>query len=230
MWSLEDCSVRYGYVARKILCLDMIPTYSEVVNLVRCLGDDGWRHFCSKYSLFNVETKEFVFVLADILRSLPNPKVEVCAGRGKLSFWLRRLGVDIIATDDYSWKLWGKRFCVERLSIEEALEKYNPQTVLGSWIPANEKYGVEILCFPSVRYFIDIGEGPSADSSWMNAINFDSIRKYADDLGYDVVFLPISHWAVAQTDKPTSWGITTKTKVLLFIRRKTNHTELQFKV
>lgn len=211
-------SESYGFVVGKILDVNLIPRYAEVVDLVRYLGKDGWLRFCSRFSLFNVETFEFVVALSSVLRKLPDPKVEVCAGRGKLSFWLRKFGVDIIATDDYSWRLWGERICVEKMSIEEALEVYAPSTVIGSWIPANEGYGVKILRFPFVRYFLDIGEGPSAESSWMHAINLTDLRVFARRYGYTPIFLPLARWAIAQTDEPTPWGISMKTKVILFVR------------
>lgn len=228
MISLEDQKVKhragsltkFKRIIGKILRIDSLPSYREVYYLVLRLGKERWLQFCSRFSLFNVETIESVRSLSNVLKSLPSPVVEVCAGRGKLSYWLRRFGVKIIATDDYSWKLWGERFNVERLSITEALEKYNPKTVLGSWIPANERHGVEILSFPSVEYFVDIGEGPEAESSWMHAISLDELRIFAKQFGFSVVFLPISLWSIAQTDEPTPWGITSKTKVILFSKNR----------
>ncbi|MCR8453857.1 MAG: hypothetical protein NDP13_02590 [Crenarchaeota archaeon] len=207
-------------VTKKVLQIDTLPSYWEVRYIILSLGKRRWLRFCSRFSLFNVETAEFVRALSDVLKYLPNLRLEVCAGSGKLSYWLKKFGVDIIATDDYSWKLRRSRFNVEKLSIEEALEKYNPRTVLGSWIPANEKHGESILSFSSVEYFIDIGEGPGADSSWMHAIDPHEIRDFANQFGFNVLFLPISNWAVSQTDEPTPWGITNKTKVILFVKCK----------
>lgn len=64
--------------------------------------------------------------LADI------PMIEICAGKGKLSYHLRKLGIDIIATDDYSQKMERDESLVERLNHEEALEKYKPRLVIAS--------------------------------------------------------------------------------------------------
>lgn len=54
--------------------------------------------------------------------------LEVMAGRGWLSLALQSLGVDIIATDDYSWlrqKNWDEPVTeVEELDSIEAIEKY----------------------------------------------------------------------------------------------------------
>jgi len=54
--------------------------------------------------------------------------LEVMAGRGWLSLALQSLGVDIIATDDYSWpkyKEWGELVTdVEELDTVEAIKKY----------------------------------------------------------------------------------------------------------
>ena len=63
----------------------------------------------------------------------------------------------MIATDNYSTSL-PKEGLVERLSHEEALRKYKPKVVIGAWIPNNPKIGFDVLDFPSVNYFIDIGQ------------------------------------------------------------------------
>ncbi|MBU90784.1 hypothetical protein CMO94_04530 [Candidatus Woesearchaeota archaeon] len=99
--------------------------------------------------------------LADI------PMIEICAGRGKLSYQLRKHGIDIVATDNYSQKMDRDESLVERVeSHREALEKYTPRLVVASWIPRNPELGDDVLHFPTVDYFIDIGERRSG-STWL---------------------------------------------------------------
>ncbi len=47
---------------------------------------------------------------------------------------------------------------VENLSCTSALNKYQPRLVVASWILHNTRTGFDILDFPSVDFFIDIGE------------------------------------------------------------------------
>ena len=208
-------------VAEKILRIDLIPTWGEVCQFVKRLGKNEWVSFCRRYTLYNIENLELVSGLAFVLRELPRPIIEVCAGRGKLSYWLRRFGIDIIATDDYSWRLWGERHGVEKLDVWEALEKYSPRTVLGSWIPANASLGLAILSHPTVEFFIDISEGPEGDTSWMHMFDYDTVREIAKKYGFRVIPLDfLSIWCISQLDEPLDNLLLRKTRVLLFARKE----------
>jgi len=153
----------------KIRNVDKLPSYEEAEKLLHFLEDRshrdynqrGWFGFCREHGIHNVYNTEFIDALADEIRRLnDSPIVEICAGDGKLSHQLRKRGVDIKPTDDYSGRL-SKEGLVERLSHKRALEKYEPRVVLAAWIP-HQVIRFDVLDYPTVRYFIDIGE-----STWM---------------------------------------------------------------
>jgi len=159
----EYCSMKE--IAEKITSVDRLPTYKETKGLLKFLEEQsdkgsshrGWFGFCQDNSLFNVHNAEFVDALAGEIKKLDNsPIVEICAGNGKLSYHLRLRGIDIKPTDNHSWRLSDD--LVEKLSHQEALEKYNPKIVVASWIPYKSQIGLDALNYPSVSHIISIGE------------------------------------------------------------------------
>mgnify|MGYP003885803469 CR=1 FL=1 len=153
----------------KIKDIKKLPSYEEAERLLHFLEDGShsdysrnrWLGFCKDQGLYNVYNTEFVDALArEIKRLKDSPIVEICAGRGELSYQLKKRGIDIKPTDDYSGRL-SKEGLVERLSHKRALEKYKPRVVLAAWIP-HQVIRFDVLDYPTVRYFIDIGE-----STWM---------------------------------------------------------------
>lgn len=128
----------------------------------------SWKKFCRKNGIWQVYTKEFVDLLAGKIHELNSGRIiEICAGKGKLSYHLQKRDIEIIATDDYSWKdtcLSPKN--VECLSAKEAIKKYKPNLVVASWIPNHLTIGFEILDDPEIDYFINIGEDVG-NSTWM---------------------------------------------------------------
>lgn len=81
--------------------------------------------------------------------------LEVMAGLGALSYGLRAQGVNVIATDDYSWKkvygvLWNSQrmwMHVEDLDAVEAVKKYgrNTDIIIMSWPPFHNDIAVKTL-------------------------------------------------------------------------------------
>lgn len=76
--------------------------------------------------------------------------LEIMSGLGTLSKALKDEGVDIIATDDYSWpwRLQGseKFWCdIENITAVEAIKKYNPEIVIMSWCPHESHDGCRAL-------------------------------------------------------------------------------------
>ena len=140
--------------------------------------------------VFTILTQEFVGGLYKELkrrRLASLPVLEICAGRGLLSHNLRKLGMEAVATDDYSADMPRNPAIVEQLTHRQALEKYRPRFVLGSWLPAKEHIGDDVLNFPSVDYFIVIGESPGG-ATWppkgyqnhgFKVYNLADISKYA---------------------------------------------------
>ncbi len=85
--------------------------------------------------------------------------LEVAAGDGTLSRFLKEAGVDITATDDHSWSAVDFPPDVERLDAAKAVKQYRPQVVLCSWPPEGNAFERAILAAPGVETYIVIGSG-----------------------------------------------------------------------
>jgi len=83
---------------------------------------------------------------------------EIAAGDGTLSRFLMAKGVNITATDDYSWEHSVKYpdWVIKR-NAKEALSMERPEVVICSWPPANNAFEKHIFKTRSVQMYIVIG-------------------------------------------------------------------------
>ncbi len=83
---------------------------------------------------------------------------EIAAGDGTLSRFLMAKGINITATDDYSWEHSVKYpdWVVKR-DAKEALSMDRPEVVICSWPPANNAFEKQIFKTRSVQMYIVIG-------------------------------------------------------------------------
>lgn len=121
---------------------------------------------------------------------------EVMSGTGSLSYVLRKLDIDIIATDDYSWSIpWEKNGYeytdIENIDAIEAVEKYGRDVdiLIMSWAYMdNTAYQVlkklhEVNPNCILLYIGEGGGGCTADSEFYNNIinyydeTFKKVRK-----------------------------------------------------
>lgn len=129
--------------------------------------------------------KDWVKIIAEMIG---NKKcLEIMAGAGAFSKALSDYGIDIIATDDFSWDKWNNRtkwIDIEDMSAVDAISKYNNvDFILCSWPPYAEPHMYNALMQmrqvnPSA-HIIYIGEeygGCCAD---------DNFFEEAIDISYD---------------------------------------------
>lgn len=84
--------------------------------------------------------------------------VEIAAGDGTLSRFLRDAGVDCTATDDFSWsKSIAFGDDVRQLDATAALRELKPQVVLCSWPPAGNGFERDVFRTCSVQEYVVIG-------------------------------------------------------------------------
>ena len=84
--------------------------------------------------------------------------LEIAAGDGTLARFLTAAGVNIKATDDYSWKhAIEYPEVVEQLGAKQALEKYEPQVVICSWPPPANTFERDVFARKSVEFYMVIG-------------------------------------------------------------------------
>lgn len=110
-------------------------------------------HYC-------LVTKDLVEDLAGILNG--KRCLEVMSGKGLLSHHLRASGIDIVATDDKSWKSLNIDNHVESISGINAVEKYkeNSDVLIMVWPPCNKPDAHEIMkAWGTEKPIIFCGEG-----------------------------------------------------------------------
>jgi hypothetical protein len=84
--------------------------------------------------------------------------IEIAAGDGTLTKFLKQQGVQIQASDDYSWK-HAVRYpeWVARMDAKEALRHYSPEVVVCSWPPAGNSFERQVFRTRTVQLYIVIG-------------------------------------------------------------------------
>jgi len=100
-------------------------------------------------------SKELVAALAGIIAD--RPALEIAAGDGCLSRFLRAAGVTITATDDHSWaRSINYPDDVERLDADSALARYRPRVVLCSYPPPKNAFEAAVLASDFVESYVVI--------------------------------------------------------------------------
>lgn len=127
--------------------------------------------------------------------------LEVMSGKGALAYALREKGVDVIATDDFSWhqkikwdSLWTD---IEDMDALTAIETYGEEcdVLIMSWAPYDEPIGYEVLQkYHEVNpngILLVIGEGEggcTADDDFF--YHFEEI----EDPSFDTVIRAYQRW------------------------------------
>ncbi len=82
--------------------------------------------------------------------------VEIAAGDGTLTRFLRDAGVDVVATDDHSWRDVTFGPDVVKQDAREALRRRRPQAVICSWPPAGNAFERHVFTTGSVELYVVI--------------------------------------------------------------------------
>lgn len=120
-----------------------------------------------KINNYQVYTQEFIESLASYLHSRNLRIVEVGAGDGRLTYFLKRStfgdDLDIRATDIKDWEDKGKTNTsvdVEKLGYLEALKKYSTEKllVLSCWMNVDVAWAKDFRAEPMVQEYVLIGD------------------------------------------------------------------------
>ncbi len=111
----------------------------------------------------------YCFYSSALIRSLARlttgqSVLEIAAGDGTLSRFLRDAGVDIRATDDHSWSAIDFTG-VEKMEARAALQRYRPEVVVCSWPPAGNPFEKAVFQTESVQRYIVITSVSRANAS-----------------------------------------------------------------
>ncbi|OPA78499.1 SAM-dependent methyltransferase [Paenibacillus selenitireducens] len=124
-----------------------------------------WRFIVNKQILMPLVNKKGIYcfyskALIKELSSLIGDKkcLEIAAGDGTLTRFLKGEQMNCLATDDYSWEHYIKYpGFVEKADAKNALHKYNPEVVLCSWPVPKNSYEKHVFKTNSVDLYIVIG-------------------------------------------------------------------------
>lgn len=153
MERVRDQPQRPERVTLRMTALDLPPHARVVAELARAEAADGWAAWCHDAGRHLVPTAELVESLLVLLARLgEGPVVEICAGDGALAGWLRKRGAAVIATDASPSPR--RRWDVGALPAHEALERYQPRVVIGSFVPVDAHIDRRVLTDPSVHHYI----------------------------------------------------------------------------
>lgn len=84
--------------------------------------------------------------------------LEIGAGDGTLTRFLKEQGVQLTATDNHGWSQAVKYpQWVIKVDAREALSRYTPEVVICSWPPAQNDFERVVFNTPSVQLYIVIG-------------------------------------------------------------------------
>ena len=108
--------------------------------------------------------------------------LEIGAGDGTLTRFLKDQGTRLTATDNHGWnKAVEYPEWVVKLDARAALARYAPEVVICSWPPAQNDFERSVFDTPSVQLYIVIGSRhPIASGNWK-----DYRRQSAFDLDQD---------------------------------------------
>mmetsp|Transcript_22412 Transcript_22412/g.29021 ORF Transcript_22412/g.29021 Transcript_22412/m.29021 type:complete len:385 (+) Transcript_22412:91-1245(+) len=128
-------------------------------------GRNEFNSYVENHGIYEALTTEFIDALADECHSVLASCfakdalcLEVGAGDGSLSYYLReRGGLNIIASDSGAWRIPPK-FPIEYLNASSAIKKYNPALILCSWMPSGVDLTKVFRDAPSVQAYILLGE------------------------------------------------------------------------
>lgn len=149
-----------GWVAQRLLFEDGLVRKPVSMARFRLLWPLLWQRrrlmpLVEPKGIYCFYSRKLVRSLAEIIDG--RPALEVAAGDGTLTRFLRAEGVTITATDDHSWSAVAFPEGVEKLDARAALKRHRPEVVICSWPPAGNDFEAAILAAESVQTYIVIG-------------------------------------------------------------------------
>jgi hypothetical protein len=109
-----------------------------------------------KRGIYCFYSKELIAGLAQVIGN--RTCLEIAAGDGTLSRFLRGQNVDITACDDFSWgKVVNYPADVQKLDANTAIARHKPEVVLCCWPPAGNHFEKQIFRQREVQTYIVIG-------------------------------------------------------------------------
>ena len=161
---IESGKVRFnllnGFVAQKLLFADGLERKPVSMFWFRIVWPLIWQKrllmpLVQPEGIYCFYSRQLIAALAEKIG--PRSCLEIAAGDGTLTRFLAQQGVQVQASDDYSWE-HAVRYpeWVAKLDAKEALRLYGPEVVICSWPPAGNSFERQVFRTRSVQLYIVI--------------------------------------------------------------------------
>ncbi|MCX7204387.1 MAG: SAM-dependent methyltransferase [Proteobacteria bacterium] len=150
-----------GFLAQKLLFKRDLVRKPVSMRAFKCIWPLLWQKrllmpLVEKRGIYCFYSRELIAGLAQMIGT--RSCLEIAAGDGTLSRFLSDAGVDITASDDFSWgKVVQYPDAVQRLDAVAAIARFNPQVVICSWSPSGNRFEKQVFRSRSVETYIVIG-------------------------------------------------------------------------
>lgn len=150
-----------GYIAQKLLFSKGLERKPVSLFWFRLLWPLVWQKkrlmpLVQPRGIYCFYSRELIESMAGMINS--RDCLEIGAGDGTLTRFLRKQGVRITATDNYGWNNSIEYPAdVIKLDAREALTTYTPEVVICSWPPSQNDFERYVFNTPSVQLYIVIG-------------------------------------------------------------------------
>lgn len=183
-----------GFLAQKLLFVRNFERRPVSRTLFRVVWPFVWQRrlvmpLVQQRGIYCFYSKELVVALAGLIGEALC--LEVAAGDGTLSRFLRECGVNVIATDNRSWS-HAIDYPEDVLACDavQALAQVRPGVVLCSWPPPDNGFERAIFATPSVNTYIVIGSKMhSAFGNWAAYARQNNFEM-SDEAGLAKLVLP----------------------------------------
>lgn len=183
-----------GYLAQKLLFSKGLERKMTSLFWFRLIWPLIWRKkllmpLVESRGIYCFYSKELVKALAVIIGS--RSCIEIAAGDGTLTRFLKSDGIRITATDNHSWK-HSIRYpdTVALCDAKEALRRFDPEVVICSWPPARNDFERYVFNTKSVQIYIVIGSRFQFGSGNWVAYKSQSTFLFEEDKKLSELVLP----------------------------------------
>ena len=150
-----------GFIAQKLLFARALERKPVSLFWFRLFWPLVWQRkrlmpLVQPRGIYCFYSRELIQSLADMIAG--RSCLEIGAGDGTLTRFLKEQGVQITATDNHGWTQAVKYpECVNKLDAREALASYAPEVVICSWPPSQNDFERDVFNTSSVQLYIVIG-------------------------------------------------------------------------
>ncbi len=183
-----------GYIAQKLLFARGLERKPVSLFWFRLFWPLVWQKkrlmpLVQPRGIYCFYSRALVKALAEMIAS--GRCLEIGAGDGTLTRFLKDQGVQLTATDNHGWNNAVKYpEWVIKLDAREALTTYTPEVVICSWPPSQNDFERYVFNTPSVQLYIVIGSRhPFAFGNWKD-YRQQSAFDFEEDIKLGALVLP----------------------------------------